>query len=67
MTGTLLKPGDEIDVVVTSAKPFGLFVESDAGVPGLVRGGSAAVGATLRVRVVEFDAAAARFSATLIG
>ena len=66
MTGTLLKPGDEIDVVVTSAKPFGLFVESDAGLSGLVRGGSAAVGATLSVRVIEFDAAASRFSAVLL-
>ena len=67
MTGTLLKPGDEIDVVVRSAKPFGLFVESGAGVAGLVRGGSAAVGVTLRVRVVEFDAVASRFSAVLTG
>ncbi|MEV0570120.1 hypothetical protein [Dactylosporangium sp. NPDC050588] len=67
MTGTLLTPGDEIDVVVTSTKPFGLFVESDAGLSGLVRGGSAAVGATLRVRVVEFDADESRFSAMLLG
>ncbi len=67
MTGNLLKPGDEIDVVVKSAKPFGLFVESAAGVSGLVRGGSAAVGVTLRVRVVEFDAAASRFSAVPLG
>jgi len=47
--------------------PFGIFVESDAGVSGLVRGSSAAVGATLRVRVIEFDAAESRFSATLLG
>jgi len=67
MTGTLLKPGDEIDVVVKSAKPFGLFVESAAGLLGLVRGGNAAVGAMLRVRVVEFDAAESRFSAMLLG
>lgn len=67
MTGTLLKPGDEITVVVKSAKPFALFVESDSGLSGLVRGGSAAVGATLRVRVVEFDTAESRFSATLPG
>ena len=66
MTGTLLKPGDEIDVVVKSAKPFGLFVESDTGLSGLVRGGSAAVGATLRVRVIEFDAAVSRFRAMLL-
>jgi len=67
MTGNLLKTGDEIDVVVKSAKPFGLLVESGAGVPGLVRGGSAAVGTTLRVRVVEFDAVESRFSAKLLG
>jgi len=67
MTGTLLRPGDEIDVVVKSAKSFGLFVESDAGLSGLVRGHSAAVGAMLRVRVVEFDAAESRFSAMLLG
>ena len=67
MTGTLLKPGGEIDVVVTSGKPFGLLVESDAGVPGLVRGGSAAVGATLRVRVIEFDAGESRFNAMVVG
>ncbi|MBE1584042.1 hypothetical protein ACFPOI_28660 [Nonomuraea angiospora] len=66
MTGTLLNAGDELDVVVTSAKPFGLFIESDSGVPGLVRGGGAAVGATVRVRVIEFDAAKSRFSATLV-
>jgi ribosomal protein S1 len=67
MTGTLLNAGDEIDVVVISAKPFGLFVESDSGLPGLVRGGNATVGATVHVRVIEFDAAESRFSAMLIG
>ncbi|MEU6715005.1 hypothetical protein ABZ897_26375 [Nonomuraea sp. NPDC046802] len=66
MTGTLLKAGDEVDVLVKSAKPFGLLVESDSGVHGLVRGGSAAVGATVRVRVIEFDAAESRFSAMLV-
>ncbi|MBY8874193.1 S1 RNA-binding domain-containing protein [Micromonospora sp. PLK6-60] len=66
MTGTLLTAGDEVDVVVTSVKPFGLFVESDTGVHGLVRGGGAAVGATVRVRVIEFDAAESRFHATLV-
>jgi ribosomal protein S1 len=67
MTGNLLKPGDEFDVVVMSVRPFGLLVESDSGVHGLVRRGSAAVGATVRVRVIEFDAAESRFSAMLIG
>jgi len=55
--------GDEITAVVTHVKPFGLFVEFD-GVPGLVRGAEAAVGDTVRVRVNEYDPAAARFSAT---
>lgn len=67
MTGTLLKAGDEIDVLVTSAKPFGLLVESDSGVHGLVRGGGAAVGTRVRVRVIEFDAVESRFSAMLVG
>jgi ribosomal protein S1 len=66
MAGSLLKAGDEIDVVVISTKPFGFFVESAAGVQGLVRGGNATVGATVHVRVVEFDAAESRFSAMLI-
>ncbi|MEU8620195.1 hypothetical protein [Streptomyces sp. NPDC048623] len=67
MSGTLLKAGDEVDAAVTSAKPFGLLIESDSGVPGLVRGGRAAVGATVRVRVTEYDAVESRFSAMLVG
>jgi hypothetical protein len=66
MTGTLLNAGDEIDVVVTSVKPFALFVESDSGARGLVRGGGAAVGTMVRVRLIEFDAAESRFSAQLV-
>lgn len=66
MAGTLLKAGDEIDVVVTSVKPFGLFVQSASGVQGLVRGGTAAAGATVHVRVIEFDDAESRFSAVLV-
>jgi ribosomal protein S1 len=66
MIGALLRAGDEVDVVVRSAKPFGLLVESGSGVHGLVRGGSAAVGVTVRVRVIEFDASESRFSATLV-
>jgi ribosomal protein S1 len=65
MAETLLKPGDEIDVVVTFAKPFGLLVETDTGLSGLVRGARAEAGATLRVRVLEYDAVESRFSATL--
>lgn len=65
MTGNPLDTGDEIDAVVKSAKPFGLLVETDTGVPGLVRGASADVGATVHVRVIEYDAAGSRFSAKL--
>jgi ribosomal protein S1 len=65
MTGNLLNPGDEIDVVVKFAKPFGLLVQSGSGVPGLVRGASAEVGVTVRVRVIEYDATESRFSAKL--
>jgi hypothetical protein len=43
-----------------------LFVEAASGLQGLVRGGKAAVGAMLRVRVIEFDAAESRFSAKLV-
>ena len=67
MTGNLLRPGDEIDAVVTMAKPFGLLVEADGRLTGLVRDANATVGATVRLRVVEYDAARSRFSATTIG
>ncbi|MCP2329559.1 ribosomal protein S1 [Hamadaea flava] len=63
---TLLSHGDETAVVVLSCKPFGLLVETASGLRGLVRGGRAVVGATLRVRVIEFDAAESRFSATVV-
>lgn len=65
MAETLPQPGDEIDVVVTSVKPFGFFVRTDSGMSGLVRGTGADTGATVRVRVIEFDAVESRFSAKL--
>ncbi|QIG38873.1 hypothetical protein G5T42_04710 [Microbacterium sp. 4R-513] len=65
MTETLLSSGDEIAVTITAVKPFGMFVETAAGVPGLVRGSGADIGDVVRVGVVEFDPAARRFSATL--
>ncbi|WP_026923630.1 hypothetical protein [Glycomyces arizonensis] len=65
MTGTLLRPGDEVAAVVTAVKPFGVLVES-RGVPGLVRGVSTAVGETVRVRVVEYDRAESRFHGTAV-
>jgi len=67
MAVNLLNPGDEIDAVVKFAKPFGLLVETGSGMSGLVRGASADVGATVRVRVIEYDAAESRFSAMLAG
>lgn len=49
------------------AKLFGILVETDAGPTGLVRDASAAVGATVRVRVIEYDAQRSRFSAETAG
>ena len=66
MSGSLLKPGDEMVATVTSAKPFGVLVETESGVPGLVRGAQAEVGAVLRLRVTEFDNVESRFSAALV-
>lgn len=65
MAETLLKPGDEIDVLVRHAKPFGLLVENETGKTGVVRGARAEAGATLRVRVLVYDAVESRFSAAL--
>jgi tellurite resistance protein TehA-like permease len=67
MTGIHPRPGDEIDVVVTSAAPFGILVRTRAGVPGLVTGASAEVGAVVRVCVVDYDDAESQFRATLAG
>lgn len=66
MPGTLPHDGDEIVVTVTDTKPFGAFVVSQSGVPGLVRGAQAAVGTTVRVRVIESDDVEHRFAATLV-
>ena len=65
MPRNLLNPGDEIDAAVISTKPFGLLVRTTTGVPGLVRGATAAVGATVRLRVLDYDATESRFSAEL--
>ncbi|MFD6176854.1 MULTISPECIES: hypothetical protein [unclassified Isoptericola] len=62
MSGPLMTPGAETTAVVTTVAPFGVLVTAD-GVPGLVRGGDATVGDTVRVRVVEFDDVEQRFSA----
>lgn len=63
MTAPSMRDGDLIDVTVTHAMPFGVLVESSTGVPGLVRGITAALGQTVRVRVVRYDADKRRFQA----
>jgi len=58
-----LNPGDEVDAVVTTVTPFGVLVQTDAGVAGLVRGPRDAVGSPLHLRVLEYDDVQHRFSA----
>ncbi|HWO64324.1 MAG TPA: hypothetical protein VNO31_30255 [Umezawaea sp.] len=58
---TPMQTGDVIAVSVTKVLPFGVLVETPAGVPGLVRSATAEVGQVVDVRVVEFDGR--RFSA----
>lgn len=65
MTRIPLNSGDVVDVVVTKVLPFGAFVQTASGAPGLVRGAVGAVGATVRVEVVDLDEAEQRFSARL--
>ncbi len=57
--------GDLIEVTVTRNLPFGVLVESSAGVPGLIRGVTVAIGETVRVRVVSYDVDRQRFHASL--
>ena len=66
MNGTSLHVGDQIDATVTRALPFGLLVATPAGVPGLVCGASAEVGAVVRVHVDEYDAAERRFRGSVL-
>jgi len=63
MSDQPIKAGDEITATVTKALPFGVLVEF-AGVPGLVRGVHGEPGSVLQLRVVEYDRAEHRFSAT---
>ncbi len=65
MTRKPLSSGDEVDAVVTTVTPFGVFVRTEAGVPGLVRAARDEVGTLLHLRVIEFDPVEQRFSATL--
>ena len=60
---TPMRIGDVIRVSVTKVLPFGVLVETPAGVPGLVRPATAEVGQVVNVRVAEFDGQ--RFSAKL--
>ena len=60
-----LQPGDKIDVQVTKVLPFGVLVETDTGLAGLVRGANSAVGTSIRVEVVQYDNSDSRFSASM--
>jgi ribosomal protein S1 len=65
VTRISLRPGDDVDAVVTTVTPFGVFVRTEAGVPGLVRAARDDVGTLLHLRVIEFDPDEQRFSATV--
>jgi ribosomal protein S1 len=60
-----MQEGDLIEVTVTKSLPFGVLVESSAGMPGLVRGVTATIGETVRVRVVSYDTDRKRFHASM--
>jgi predicted RNA-binding protein with RPS1 domain len=60
---TPIRNGDVIAVSVTKVLPFGVLVETPAGVPGLVRSAAAGIGHVVNVRVDDFDGQ--RFSATI--
>jgi predicted RNA-binding protein with RPS1 domain len=61
---TPMQVGDVVAVTVTKVLPFGVLVETPAGVHGLVRSAEAEVGTVVKVRVREFDGQ--RFSAGLV-
>ncbi len=63
MNPTTLRPGDRLIARVIQRTPFGVLVESESGIPGLVLESSAQPGDTLAVRVDSFDAEKVRFSA----
>jgi ribosomal protein S1 len=65
VTRISLRPGDDVDAVVTTVTPFGVFVRTEAGVPGLVRAARDDVGTLLHLRIIEFDPDEQRFSATV--
>ena len=61
---TPMHVGDVVAATVTKVLPFGVLVETPAGVRGLVRSAAAEVGAIVNVRVREFDGQ--RFAASLV-
>ena len=65
MNAPSMHDGDLIEVTVTRNLPFGVLVESSAGVPGLIRGVTVAIGETVRVRVVSYDVDRQRFHPSL--
>lgn len=65
MNHTILRPGDQFVARVTQRTPFGVLVESESGIPGLVLESSAETGDAVTVRVESFDAEKLRFSAVV--
>ncbi len=65
MNPTALHPGDQLIARVTQRTPFGVLVETESGIPGLVLESTAEAGESLTVRVESFDAEKVRFSAVL--
>lgn len=66
LTAPSVRDGDLIEVTVTRNLPFGVLVETPAGVPGLVRGVTVAIGESVRVRVVSYDVDRQRFHASTV-
>jgi predicted RNA-binding protein with RPS1 domain len=61
---TPMRVGDVVVATVTKVLPFGVLVETPAGMHGLVRSTGAEVGAVVSVRVRDFDGQ--RFAANLV-
>ncbi len=61
---TPIQVGDVLAVTVTKVLPFGVLVETPAGVHGLVRGATAEVGTVVNVRVQQLDGQ--RFAASQV-
>lgn len=63
---TTLRPGDQLTARVTRRAPFGVLVETESGIPGLVLNASAEPGDNLTIRVESYDSDKVRFSAALV-